>query len=51
MAFSDRMGLTITDFGRTVIIDIKRGKPQWSKDKKKLTITYGDGATRKTRSK
>jgi len=48
----DRLQLTIKNFGRTVEIYSPRGDPpRISKDRNTITIRYGDGPTRKTKTK
>lgn len=47
MAYGDRMTLEIKDFGRKVVIQVKRGKTEVSKHGKKVTISYHDAPARK----
>ena len=51
MAHGDRMGLMIKNFGKTVVIDIRLGKPKWDERRKRLTIHYQDAPMRNPKSK
>ncbi len=47
MAYGDRMALEVKEFGRKIVVEVKRGKAKLSKNGKKLTITYHDAQARK----
>jgi|GEM_PF-5665606 len=49
MAYGDRFTLTVKDFGRKVEIKVNRGTAVCTQNGKKVTITYKDSPTRKTK--
>jgi hypothetical protein len=46
MAYGDRFVLEVKDFGRKVVINVKRGKAECSNNGKRVTITYTDSHAR-----
>jgi hypothetical protein len=51
MAYNDRFRMVVKEFGREIVIELNRGKAEVSDDKKTVTITYPDAATRKHKKK
>jgi hypothetical protein len=50
MQYSDRLKLTIKEYGRKVVIKVNRATALVvSKDQRTITISYDDGKTRKIR--
>jgi hypothetical protein len=51
MAYGDRFNLSVKDFGRTVVLEIKRGTAKVSNGGKRVTIKYEDSSARGPREK
>jgi hypothetical protein len=51
MAYGDRFALEVKEFGKKVVITLKRGKAECSPDGKRVTINYKDSPVRGPKEK
>jgi hypothetical protein len=51
MDYNDRFRMTVKEFGREIVIELNRGKPEVSDDKRTVTIRYTDSQVRGPRRK
>jgi hypothetical protein len=51
MAYGDRFTMDVKDFGRKVVITLKRGKAVCTENGKRVTISYEDSSVRGPKKK